>query len=274
MGGLVWGEKLKFTNMEIDEKLKNLRVQLRRNSKKIIDDVVNRNVLGSQSKTKFEKEICAFCANTSNLTKEHVIPRWVFENCTKKFFITNVNGIEQTYNKTTIPACANCNNDLLANIESEINSILTSTNLADSFYNLEKIQNIIRWLEIIEYKFQLLEFRRSFRKARSSEFIEYLKDIPLAIMREEIEFSPEKAIYQLRNALKRVTVKSKIKNLNSLVIFKTKNKSFHFFHSINDFIFIELPKFQIALFYFYSRTFENIENAKDEAIKIITKVYN
>lgn len=260
--------------MEIDVKLKNLRVQLRHNSKNIIDNVINRNVSRSRDNIKFEKEICVFCATTLNLTKEHVIPRWVFENCTKKFFITNMNDIEQTYNKTTIPACANCNNNLLANIESEINSILTNTNLADSFYSLEQIQNIIRWLEIIEYKFQILEFRRIFKKAKSAEFIEFLKDIPLAIMREEIEFSPEKAITQLRNAQKRVTIKSKIKNLNSLVIFKTKNKSFHFFHNINDFIFIELPKFEVALFYFYSLNFENIEQAKNEATKIIAKVYN
>lgn len=260
--------------MEIDVKLKNLRVHLRRNSKNIIDDVINRNVSRNQGNIKFEKEICAFCATTSNLTKEHVIPRWVFENCTKKFFTTNMNGIEQTYNKTTIPVCADCNNNLLAHIENQINSILTNTNLADSFYSLKQIQNIIRWLEIIEYKFQLLEFRRTFKKAKSSEFIEFLKDIPLAIMREEIEFSPEKAITQLRNAQKRVTIKSKVKNINSLVIFKTKNKNFHFFHNINDFIFIELPKFQVALFYFYSRDFENIEQAKDEATKIIAEVYN
>lgn len=205
--------------MEIDVKIKNLRVHLRRNSKNIIDDVINRYVSRNQDNIKFEKEICAFCATTSNLTKEHVIPRWVFENCTKKFFTTNMNGIEQTYNKTTIPVCADCNNNLLANIENEINSILTNTNLADSFYSLEQIQNIIRWLEIIEYKFQLLEFRRTFKKAKSSEFIEFLKDIPLAIMREEIEFFPEKAITLLRNAQKRVTIKSKVKNINSLVIF-------------------------------------------------------
>lgn len=122
--------------MEIDVKLKKIRIQLRRNSKDIIDDVINRNVSRSQNNFKLQKEICAFCATTSNLTKEHVIPRWVFENCTRKFFTTNMNGVEQTYNKTTIPVCADCNNNLLANIESQINSILTNVNLADSFYSL------------------------------------------------------------------------------------------------------------------------------------------
>jgi hypothetical protein len=259
--------------MEIEIKLKNLRVQLRHNSKNIVDGVLNRNV--SKSEGNFElKEICSFCATTSNLTKEHVIPRWVFENCSKKYFKTNINGVEQTYNKTTIPACANCNNDVLANIENHIKSILCNIDLAESFYSLEQIQNIIRWLEIIEYKFQLLEFRRTFKKAKSSEFVAFLKDIPLAVMREEIEFSPAAAIAQLRNIQKKITVRSKIKNINSLVIFNTKNKNFHFFHNINDFIFIELPKFQVALFYFYSRTFEDNEQAKDEATKLIKRFYN
>ena len=103
--------------------------------------------------------------------------------------------------------------------------------------------------------------------------MEYLRDIPISIMRENINYSPNKAIAQIRLSQKRVTQKSKLKNENSLVIFKTKNESFHFFHHLNDFIFLELPKFGIALFYFYSRNFENKEEAKDNAMKIITSVY-
>ena len=56
-------------------------------------------------------------------------------------------------------------------------------------------------------------------------------------------------------------------------MFKTKNESFYFFHHLNDFIFLELPKFGIALFYFYSRKFENVEDAKNEAMEIIKRVY-
>lgn len=203
------------------------------------------------------------------------MPKWTFENCTEKFFVTGINGSEQTYNKTTIPVCANCNNNLLGSIESYIISIFNDTDLSNSSFSNEQLQNIIRWLEIIEYKFQLLEIRRKFIKAKSSDYIEYLRDIPVSIMRANIDYSPSKALAQIRTAQKRVTEKSKVGNLNSLVLFKTKNESFYFFHHyLNDFIFLELPKFGIALFYFYSQKFENVKVAKDEAMKIITDVYN
>lgn len=259
--------------MDIDLKLKELRVKLRQNSKKIMDDVVKRHLPKISLKEKSKIEICVFCANTNNLTKEHVLPKWIFENCTKKSFITDINGNEQTYNKTTIPVCSNCNNNLLGNIESYIISLFNSTDLSKEFFSSEEIQNIIRWLEIIEYKFQLLEIRRKFIKSKSSQYIEYLRDIPVSIMRGDIDYSPSKAIAQIRLAQKIITQKSKIKNENSLVIFTTKNESFYFFHHLNDFIFLELPKFGIGLFYFYSRNFENAEIAKNEAMRIITSVY-
>jgi len=259
--------------MDIDIKLRNLRVKLRRNSKEIMDEVLERHVPKISLKDKSKKEICVFCANQNNLTKEHVLPRWTFENCTKKFFVTDINGGEQTYNKTTIPVCADCNNNLLGNIESYIISILNNTNLSTSFFSNEQLQNIIRWLEIIEYKFQLLEIRRKFIKSKSSQYIEYLRDIPVSIMRANIDYSPSKAVSEIRLAQRRVTEKSKVSNKNSLVIFKTKNESFYFFHHLNDFIFLELPKYGVALFYFYSRKFENDEVAKDEAMKIIKTVY-
>lgn len=259
--------------MDIDIKLKNLRVKLRKNSKEIIEDILEKHVPRINSKDKSKVEICVFCANKNSLTKEHILPKWTYENCTKKFFVTDINGKEQTYNKTTIPVCADCNNNLLGSIESYIISILNSTDLSNSFFSKEQLQNIIRWLEIIEYKFQLLEIRRKFIKSNSSLYIEYLRDLPISILRENIDYSPSKAITEIRIAQKRVCKKSKISSQNSLVLFKTKNENFNFFHHLNDFIFLELPKFGVALFYFYSRKFENAEIAKDEAMKIIKKVY-
>lgn len=259
--------------MNINIKLINLRVRLRQNSKAIMNDVLQRHVPNISLKVKSKKEICVFCAGQTNLTKEHVLPKWVFENCTKKVFVTDINGSEQTYNKTTIPACADCNNNLLGNIEKHIVSILENINSLSTFFNQEEIQNIIRWLEIIEYKFQILEIRRKFFKSKSLENSSYFRNIPISIMRANIDFSPNKAVSQIRLAQKRVTTKSKFSNENSLVVFKTENENFYFFHHLNDFIFLELPKYKVALFYFYSKKFENNEIAKDEAMKIISSVY-
>jgi len=259
--------------MDIEIKLKSLRVKLRQNSKAIMNDVVVRHVPRISSKNKLKKEICVFCANQDNLSKEHVLPKWTFEGCTKEFFVTDITGSEQTYNKTTVPVCADCNNNLLGNVERYIISILNDTDLSISFFNNEQLQNIIRWLEIIEYKFQLLEIRRKFIKSKSSQYLEYLRDVPVSIMRANIDYSPSKAVSHIRLAQRRVIQKSKDSNQNSLVVFKTKNESFYFFHHLNDFIFLELPKFGIALFYFYSRKFENVEDAKNEAMEIIKTVY-
>lgn len=259
--------------MDINIKLRKLRVKLRENSKEIMEDVLNSHIPRISMKDKPKKEICVFCANQNNLTKEHVLPKWTFENCVKKSFITSVNGNEQTYNKTTVPVCADCNNNILGSVENYIISILSNRDLSESFFSNEELQNIIRWLEIIEYKFQLLEIRRKFIKSKSAQYIEYLRDIPVSVMRTDIDYLPHKAVSQIRNAQKRVTQKSKTKNQNSLIILSTKNEGFYFFHHLNDFIFLELPKFHVAFFYFYSRQFENEVDGKNEALKVIKEVY-
>jgi hypothetical protein len=238
-----------------------------------MDDVLTRHIHRINAKEKSKKEICIFCASKKNLTKEHVLPKWTFEKSTEMFFITDINGSEQTYIKTTIPACADCNNNDLASIESYIISLFKSVDLQKDFFSIEELQNIIRWLEIIEYKFQILEIRRKFTKSKYADYIPYLSDIPISIMRENINYSPGKAISQIRIAQKRITVKSKKEKQNSLVIFKTKNESFHFFHHLNDFIFLELPEYEIAMFYFYSRTFQDEKETHDTAMDIIKSVY-
>ncbi len=60
-------------------------------------------------------------------------------------------------------------------------------------------------------------------------YIKYLADLPISVLRENVDFSPSKAIQQIRNSNKRIAIKSKIGKENSLVIFKSKNKTFDFF---------------------------------------------
>lgn len=61
--------------MDIDLKLKELRVKLRENSKIIMDDVVKRHLPKTSVKEKSKIEICVFCADANNLTTEHVLPK-------------------------------------------------------------------------------------------------------------------------------------------------------------------------------------------------------
>jgi hypothetical protein len=259
--------------MPIDHQLKSLRIAVRQNSSAIVNHVAQTNISLSGNKQKGKKkELCSFCSTDKEITKEHVLPRWTYEGCTTKFFITNVNGLSQTYNKTTVPACSTCNNEKLSSLEVYIKNLFSKINLDSGYFNREEMTNIIRWLEILDYKFQVLNARRKFITSKEKGFIPYLADFPLTVLRPNVE-SPSKAITEIRRSLKRLAVKSKDNGLNSLVVFKTTNKGFHFFHAMDDFIFLELPKYKLAIFYFYKRTFPTIKKAHAAAKKVIEKAY-
>lgn len=244
-----------------------LRTGIRNNSKSIIENLVENHIKRNR-KTPLLPEICMFCSSSNNLTKEHVLPRWVFDNSTKQFFITDINGLNQTYIKTTIPACSCCNSDILNSLEKYIQKIFENRDIKINPFLLEELENIIRWLEIIDYKFQIPNVRRKFKASKKIGYISYLTDFPLSVLRKSINYLPSKAITEIKRSQKRVSTKSKKKNINSLVTFKTKNSEFYFFHNMDDFIFIELPKQQIAVFYFYKKEFANEVSAYDEAMGV------
>ncbi|WP_152542447.1 hypothetical protein [Pedobacter sp. V48] len=217
--------------------------------------------------------ICMFCASKAAITKEHIIPRWIFEKETDKFFNITLNGHDQTYNKSTIPACDRCNAELLNSLEKTIQTLFSSGNMTNNSYTLENGEDVIRWLEIIDYKFHIMNISKRFLSPKNGDHIPYLKDFPLYILLPNKDYSPYQVLTEIRSVLKRISVKRKVEKINSLVIFTTSNKSRHFFHTLNDFIFLELPKYQLALFYFYKREFDTPEEAHHAAMKIINKVY-
>jgi len=48
---------------------------------------------------------------------------------------------------------------------------------------------------------------------------------------------------------------------------------FSLFHSYNNFIFLELPKYSIAMLSFYDRIFDSNKEAYNKAMKLIREVY-
>ena len=261
--------------MNVDLNLRVLRTSLRKNSKIIIDKIINDYVqrVNGKAKTHFGPDICMFCASNLNLTREHVIPRWLFEGCPKKDFITNINGLRQNYNRTTITACSSCNNNILSQLEIYINTIFSIVDLNKSFFCISEVENIIRWLEIIEYKFQLLNIKRRFLTSKAGGFIPYLSDFPISMLRLDKDYTPAKVISEIRRSQKRIGIKDKTQHFNSLVVFRSRNKSFHFFHTMDDFIFLELPQHKKAFFYFFNKEFSSAKEAYMEAKKIIEKAY-
>lgn len=215
--------------------------------------------------------ICLFCGDDNNLTKEHVLPQWVFEKQPKRVFSATINNIPQPYMLATIPACARCNNVLLSNIEEEVISILQ--NFDPRNYSYEQRDLIIWWLELIGFKLQILDLRRKFIKPKGGPFIPFLADLPLGIMRGGAEESPYRIFLSVRQARKRLIKMKKTNEGNSLVIFKTSNPDMHFFHKSGKLIFLEMPRYNVAFFHFYNKEFEEHKAAYEEAMEIIKRVY-
>ncbi|WP_336755396.1 hypothetical protein [Pantoea sp. USHLN298] len=215
--------------------------------------------------------ICFFCGTDKYLTREHMMPQWVFEKKPEKFFSATINEMPQPYIKSTIPACARCNNVLLSSVEETIINILQSKLPGD--YDFSERDMIIWWLELIGFKLQVLDLRQKFIKAKNGPYVPFLAEIPLGIMRRGGEESPYKILLSVRAARRRLFKKTKIQEENSLVVFETSNPDMHFFHKSGEFIFLELPRFKSAFFYFFNKQFDTIDEASKLAHALIEKVY-
>lgn len=164
----------------VGEKFKLLRKNFRNNGKLIIDHI-KRNHFDPWNFAE-EDDLCSFCGTAKDLTKEHVLPKWCFENDPERIFETVINESKQAFIKTEIPACSKCNNETLSKIEKHINNLFRRTDLSKDYYEYEESLNIIRWLELIEYKFHVLNLRRKFRRKQSSDFIPIFRDVPISVM--------------------------------------------------------------------------------------------
>ncbi|GEJ45260.1 hypothetical protein [Chryseobacterium sp. ON_d1] len=97
------------------------------------------NILNNLQNLKSKCFLCFCTLDKSNSSKEHVIPKWLF-----KKFNHNDDGIKLgnhtnlRYKQLTIPACKNCNNSILSQIEEAFISILDN-----SFKNLSLAEELI-----------------------------------------------------------------------------------------------------------------------------------
>lgn len=257
-----------------DEPLITLRKSIRSNIKIVMEFIDHNYIRRENGKAvKPDDPICMFCGSVESITKEHIIPRWIFQNDTVRFFNITLNGQNQTYNKSIIPACQKCNSELLNHLERKMQSLFNGADPKQIPFSNQDLQDLIRWLEIIDYKFHVINISKRFLSPKDADHIPYLKDFPIYMLLPNKDYSPSKVLTEIRKTLYRLSVRDKQAHINSVVIFKTHNKSDHFFHTLNDFIFLELAKYGIAIFYFYNRTFKNNEAAYKAAMKLIKKVY-
>jgi len=244
---------------ELDLIFRRLRVNLRRHGAVIADNILS------------GKEICIFCNSSLDITKEHVLPKWLFQNDTQSTFVSSINKQTQTYNKAVLPACSACNNAILAYIEKQIANTVGALAINDDG-SKEDLYNIIRWMEIIEYKLQVLDCRRKFIKYGDRPYDPQWAIFPVATIRHLMDLAPWKTYHWLRRAQRRITTKSKKVSLNSLVALKTRVRHFDFFALPDQYIYISFPMNNLAFFYFLKRRFDHHEQAAEEALRIMKNV--
>lgn len=253
-----------------------LRVSVRANSSTVIKHLavnyIYRDSSGKATKN-IDSPICVLCATKVRITKEHIIPRWVFNKNDKAFFKIGVNGQSQSYNQSTVPVCAQCNAELLNALEKCVKSIFKDFRDNQTLLDLDATENVIRWFEIIDYKFQVMNVTKRFVSQKHGNHIPFLKDYPMYMLLPNKDWSVTRVIREIRWTLNRISIKAKAVNANSLVVFRSTNTSNHFFHNLNEFIFIEIDQYGIAVFYFYDRIFESVKAAKGAAMAIIDRVY-
>src|SRR5665811_1324393 len=176
---------------------------------------------------------CLLCGSESNITKEHVLPKWVFESDSQRSFTTDVNQLSQKYISTTLPMCSYCNTETLNKLEVYIQKTLSQVDLKTTYYSSENWENIIRWLETIDFKFQLLDLTTKFRVHKEASSIPFLADFSIAEIRD---LSIRTIKSKTRLSLKRISTKNKSKMASSLIVGTTKIKTFHYFHKSGQFI--------------------------------------
>jgi len=255
--------------MSIDKTFLELRKIVRTHGKYVMSKLFDDYVTGLITKKRIPS--CILCGTEENITKEHILPKWVFESDSKHFFISDVNQLSQHYIRATLPACRSCNTNLLNSIERYIQKTLSQVDLKSQYYSSEEWENIIRWLEIIDYKFQVWDITTNFLKHKKSHYIPDLADFSIAFMRD---LSVRSVTSKTRLSLKRLGTKNKKDRANSLIVGKTIKKTFHYFHTSGQFIHLELPTYNKAFFYFVEKKHKSDKAALKEAMKIIKSAYN
>lgn len=216
-------------------------------------------------------DLCFFCGTPKHLTKEHVIPKWTFKNDSEISFNTTANGLGHKFIGATIPACNSCNSLYLSSIEYRLKWLLENVNHND-FYN-EDIDLVIWWLQCISYKLQVFDFRKKIIKPKGMDFSKEASELPLALFRQDGKVDELNTFFQLDVTRFELTKKLKPQIRNSLVLYKTTNKENHFFHKVDDFIFVEIAHIGYAFFLFFNIMFPNKSDASTLSKEIINEYY-
>jgi hypothetical protein len=245
----------------MEKKFRLLRARIKKSQKIVMDIIIKHH----------QADLCLLCGSEVEITREHVIPQWAFEAAPDKELLSTKNNQYTSYIKTTIPACRSCNSELLGVFEDYLKRMLLNKkpeSISGPDYDI-----IIWWLQYLGFKLQVMDLRNRFLRYRGGEYIPYLAQIPVAMFWGDIDTTPNKVFRTIRKSRRNLTSKWKDAKHNSLMIFKSKNEGFSFFHKVNEFIFIQMPQMKIAFFFFFDKEFEKHEQAHAECMQIIKYVW-
>lgn len=187
----------------------------------------------------YAKECCIICGTDKNITKEHLLPKWVFENDVKKSFFISPEDTLYSYRLSYLPCCKTCNSSVLGNFEHHIREILKKEN---KNFTISEKEDIIFWIKYLDFKFKIFGVEKACHKNTKSKSNIGLWDKP--------RNNPKNFFYDLFD-LPATT--------NSLIISEPKQKNFDFFYWKDHYFSITLPQCNVSIIYFFTNKIENIE---------------
>lgn len=187
----------------------------------------------------YGKECCIICGTNKNITKEHLLPKWVFENDVKKSFFISPEDTLYSYRLSYLPCCKTCNSSVLGNFEHHIREILKKEN---KNFTVSEKEDIIFWIKYLDFKFKIFGVEKACHRNTKSKSNIGLWDKP--------KNNPKNFFYDLFD-LPATT--------NSLIISEPKQKNFDFFYWKDHYFSITLPQCNVSIIYFFTNKIENIE---------------
>ena len=187
----------------------------------------------------YGKECCIICGTDKNITKEHLLPKWVFENDVKKSFFISPEDTLYSYRLSYLPCCKACNSSVLGNFEHHIREILKREN---KNFTISEKEDIIFWIKYLDFKFKIFGVEKACHRNTKSKSNIGLWDKP--------KNNPKNFFYDLFD-LPATT--------NSLIISEPKQKNFDFFYWKDHYFSITLPQCNVSIIYFFTNKIENIE---------------
>lgn len=116
---------------------------------------------------------------------------------------------------------------------------------------------MIKWLEIIDYKLQVMNVIQRFIVLKGTQFDSRFANIPLGILRRDA--TPAENLADLRQAIRRLSILRNTSRHNAFQQFHRIQEGGQnvFLHGMGNFIALEIPAQRVAFFYFYKRKFSD-----------------